>query len=122
MTAFSPVDAAFEGLRVMRREPRAVLAWIAVWALVLAVFGIVSFVLRHTATPAAHSGSFASDALKACAVPLKAPVMVVGMPAWRSAAIRNLHDPCTGHELEELTGEMTASACFFRSVITPSLR
>jgi hypothetical protein len=60
MTAFSPVDAAFEGLRVMRREPKAVMAWIGVWALVLAAFGIMSFVLRHAGTPTAHSGSFAS--------------------------------------------------------------
>jgi hypothetical protein len=41
MTAFSPVDAALEGLRVMRREPKAVLYWIAVWALALAAIGVI---------------------------------------------------------------------------------
>ena len=41
MTAFSPVAAALEGLRVMRREPKAVLYWIAVWALALAAIGVI---------------------------------------------------------------------------------
>jgi hypothetical protein len=41
MTAFSPLDAAFEGLRVVRREPRAVLYWIAVWAMALVAIAVV---------------------------------------------------------------------------------
>ena len=41
MTAFSPISAALEGLRVMRREPKAVLYWIAVWALALAAIGAI---------------------------------------------------------------------------------
>ena len=41
MAAFSPLDAASEGLRMMRREPKAVLYWIAVWALALAAIGVI---------------------------------------------------------------------------------
>ena len=41
MSAFSPIDAALEGVRVMRREPLAVLYWIAVWALALAAIGAI---------------------------------------------------------------------------------
>ena len=33
---FSPVEAALEGLRVIRREPWAVVYWVAVWAIALA--------------------------------------------------------------------------------------
>jgi hypothetical protein len=40
-TAFSPVAAASEGLRMMRREPMAVLYWIAVWALALTAVGVI---------------------------------------------------------------------------------
>jgi hypothetical protein len=38
---FSPVEAALEGLRVMRREPWAVVYWVAVWALALAAIGVI---------------------------------------------------------------------------------
>jgi hypothetical protein len=41
MTRFSPVNAALEGLRVVRREPWAVVYWIAVWALALAAIGAI---------------------------------------------------------------------------------
>lgn len=41
MTAFSPLEAASEGLRMMRREPKAVIYWIAVWALALAAIGVI---------------------------------------------------------------------------------
>ncbi len=41
MTAVSPTAAAFEGFRVMRREPKAVLSWIAVWGLALAGIAII---------------------------------------------------------------------------------
>ena len=44
MIRFSPVDAALEGLRVVRREPWAVLYWIAVWALALAAIGAIKAV------------------------------------------------------------------------------
>lgn len=40
-TRFSPTQAALEGLRVVRREPQAVLYWIAVWALALAAIGAI---------------------------------------------------------------------------------
>ena len=41
MTRFSSIDAALEGLRVIKREPLAVLYWIAVWAFALAMIAIV---------------------------------------------------------------------------------
>jgi hypothetical protein len=41
MRAFSPVDAALEGLRVVRREPMAVAYWVAVWAVVLTLIAVL---------------------------------------------------------------------------------
>lgn len=58
MTAFSPVDAALEGLRVMRREPKAVLYWIAVWALALAAIAAIRLL-----TGAPTSARPASDSI-----------------------------------------------------------
>lgn len=51
MTAFSPVSAALEGFRVMRREPGAVLYWIAVWAFALAAIAVVRL-FTHALSPA----------------------------------------------------------------------
>src|SRR5258708_5799981 len=43
MTVFSPTAAAFEGFRVMRREPRAVLVWMVLWLAWLSIgAGIVA--------------------------------------------------------------------------------
>src|SRR5271154_1131847 len=53
MTRFSSVDAALEGLRVIKREPMAVLYWIAVWAFALAMIAIVR--LATNSPTAAHS-------------------------------------------------------------------
>ncbi|HXQ17875.1 MAG TPA: hypothetical protein VN814_24920 [Caulobacteraceae bacterium] len=53
MTRFSSVDAALEGLRVIKREPMAVLYWIAVWAFALAMIAIVR--LATGSPTAAHS-------------------------------------------------------------------
>lgn len=44
MTALTPTAAALEGLRVMRREPKAVLSWIAVWMLVLAGIAVIKVI------------------------------------------------------------------------------
>ncbi len=41
MTAFSPMTAATEGLRVMRREPTALLGWIGIWVLALVFVTVV---------------------------------------------------------------------------------
>jgi hypothetical protein len=41
MTKFSPVQAALEGFRVMRRERQAVVYWLAVWAVALAAIGAI---------------------------------------------------------------------------------
>lgn len=53
MTRFSSVDAALEGLRVIKREPMAVVYWIAVWAFALAMIAIIRLATGST-TPA-HS-------------------------------------------------------------------
>lgn len=53
MTRFSSVDAALEGLRVIKREPMAVLYWIAVWAFALSMIAIVR--LATGSPTAAHS-------------------------------------------------------------------
>jgi hypothetical protein len=53
MNRFSSVDASLEGLRVIRREPMAVVYWIAVWAVALA---LIATVRLATGSPtAAHS-------------------------------------------------------------------
>jgi hypothetical protein len=49
MTKFSPIDAALEGLRVVRREPWAVAYWVAVWS---AAFILIAVVERMTGLPA----------------------------------------------------------------------
>ena len=41
MTAFSPMTAATEGLRVIRREPIALLGWIGIWAMALVFVTVV---------------------------------------------------------------------------------
>ncbi len=41
MTAFSPIDASLEGFRVIRREPGAVIYWVAVWTVALVAIGAV---------------------------------------------------------------------------------
>src|SRR5580704_16610156 len=53
MTRFSTADAALEGLRVIKREPMAVVYWIAVWAVALALIAIVR--LATGSPTAAHS-------------------------------------------------------------------
>jgi hypothetical protein len=47
---FSSVDAALEGLRVIRREPMAVLYWIGVWAVALTAIAAIRF-LSGAVTP-----------------------------------------------------------------------
>ncbi|MBV8593763.1 MAG: hypothetical protein JOZ27_05640 [Caulobacteraceae bacterium] len=44
MTPFAPIDTALEGLRVMRREPKALMGWIAVWVLALVAVGAIQLV------------------------------------------------------------------------------
>jgi hypothetical protein len=39
MSAFSPAAAALEGFKVLRREPKAVLVWVALWLAVLVFMG-----------------------------------------------------------------------------------
>ena len=58
MTVFSPLAAALEGLRVMRREPLAVLSWVGLWvAGLLAVGAVVIFTASHEPSlPGARGG------------------------------------------------------------------
>ncbi len=57
MTRFSSVDAALEGLRVIKREPMAVLYWIGVWAFALAMIAVIRLA-TGSATPAHSNDSF----------------------------------------------------------------
>ena len=57
MTAFSPLAAALEGARVIRREPMAVLSWVGLWLVALIVVGaIVVFTAPHLAAPRPPGG------------------------------------------------------------------
>ncbi len=52
MTAFSPMTAATEGLRVIRREPVALLGWIGIWVLALMVVTVVQLLtVDHQPAP-----------------------------------------------------------------------
>jgi len=53
MNRFSSTDAALEGLRVIKREPMAVMYWVAVWAVALAIIAVVR--LATGSPTAAHS-------------------------------------------------------------------
>lgn len=54
MSAFSPGDAAFEGFRVIRREPRAVFDWVATTVLALIAIGAVEFASGNAPKDAVH--------------------------------------------------------------------
>jgi hypothetical protein len=58
MSAFSPLDAAFEGIRVVRREPKAVLYWLAVWALALAAIAAIRYLTGALTAPRGPSDDF----------------------------------------------------------------
>jgi hypothetical protein len=58
MSAFSPVDAAFEGIRVVRREPKAVLYWVAVWALALAAIALIRLFTGALTAPRGPADDF----------------------------------------------------------------
>jgi hypothetical protein len=58
MTDFSPVSAAFEGLRVLRRQPRAVAVWVG--GNVLAVLLIALSKIGRGSAPTAGDGAAAS--------------------------------------------------------------
>ena len=58
MSAFSPVDAALEGIRVVRREPKAVAYWVAVWAVVLTLVAILRLTTGALAPPAGPADQF----------------------------------------------------------------
>ena len=52
MTSFSPFAAATEGLRVIRREPVALMGWIAIWVLALVVVAVVQILtINHQSGP-----------------------------------------------------------------------
>jgi hypothetical protein len=49
MSAFSPPAAAIEGFRVLRREPKAVLVWVALWLALLVFMGAVTALVGRVA-------------------------------------------------------------------------
>ena len=48
MTGFSPIAAGTEGLRVIRREPKALMGWIAIWTLALLVVATLQVLTMAT--------------------------------------------------------------------------
>jgi hypothetical protein len=58
MRAFSPLDAALEGFRVIRREPKAVVAWLSLWVLSLCIVAVSTTFGGRSApvNPYAHLG------------------------------------------------------------------
>jgi hypothetical protein len=54
MTTFSPMTAATEGIRVIRREPMALLGWVGIWVLALVFVTVVQLLTvgRPVAMPA----------------------------------------------------------------------
>ena len=58
MTGFSPIAAGTEGLRVMRREPKAFMGWIAIWTVALLVVATLQVVTLSpdTVSTAAKGG------------------------------------------------------------------
>jgi hypothetical protein len=59
MTHASPAAAALEGLRVIRREPKAVLSWVVIWIVALVIIG-ATVILTHApeGAAAAHGRGF----------------------------------------------------------------
>lgn len=52
MSQFSPISVAFAGLRVIHREPKAVLSWVVIWLAVPVFAGIMlALFAPHTALP-----------------------------------------------------------------------
>ena len=81
MAAFSPLDAASEGLRMMRREPKAVIYWIAVWALALAAIGVIE---AWTAPVTAGRGGGAVGLIRRLG-----PIAVVLVPTLLALGVMN---------------------------------
>jgi hypothetical protein len=58
MTTFSPMTAATEGLRVIRREPTALLGWIGIWVLALVFVTVVQLLtVGHAVTTPPKTGA-----------------------------------------------------------------
>jgi hypothetical protein len=95
MTTFSPMTAATEGLRVIRREPVALLGWIGIWALALVFVTVVQLLTVDHAVIQPHRAGVA--ALIARFGPF-APVLVTTI----------------------FTLIMMSSSTLFRAVLTPT--
>ena len=76
MTSLSSVSAALEGFRVMRREPKAVLYWIAVWALAIAAIGLIKAVGGGPAARAEGAGALGVIRSYGPFAPLLAPMLL----------------------------------------------
>ncbi len=80
MTDLTPSAAAFEGLRVMRREPKAVLSWIAVWMLMLAGIAIIKVIFGGP--PAGGGGRHGWSALLSGFGPLAVVLIPALLVLW----------------------------------------
>jgi hypothetical protein len=64
MTAFSPVSAALEGFRVMRREPKAALFWLGIWVASLCIVTTSTSLVGRVVAPTGHPQSGLLDLAK----------------------------------------------------------
>jgi hypothetical protein len=87
VTLLSPIDAATEGLRVARREPSAVLYWIAVW--VVALVGIAVVIAALNAAGLSSLGSVRRfGPLAAVTVPMLLALWVMNTATVYRAVLR----------------------------------
>lgn len=91
MTAFSPVSAALEGFRVMRREPKAVVAWLGIWIVAICVVATSTSLVRRVGAPAAHPSSGVVDLVKRLG-PL-AILLLLSLIATTTATFRSVLTP-----------------------------
>ena len=86
MTDSSPVAAAFEGLRVMRREPRAVLAWVLLWFFVFLTAAVVVAAGKRVAN-IGHGASGGLAELANHFGPFAAAFIVLLLVVWATTTV-----------------------------------
>jgi hypothetical protein len=64
MTAFSPVSAALEGFRVIRREPKAAFFWLGIWVAALCIVATSTSLVGRVVAPTGHAQSGVLDLVK----------------------------------------------------------
>lgn len=82
MPAFSPTAAALEGFRVIRREPKAVLVWAALWVVVLSMISLIKAVTGNVASLNAPSHRSSMEILESFG-----PLAAVLVPALLALSV-----------------------------------